>query len=176
MPFAAVHTAHPLSWTKADLTFLNIRIENADPELPVVRVLDRTTLVEPKILPAAGPAVRDEAELVRFLGECLTAKGIKTSDNESLDITFSMDPLKLKRSTGNVDVAVQGTYSLGGNVFIACTSRAWTSLKRSESDLEDIPDDNIAWYMAILIALAQRAARKLGPTHVSYPVSDPFLI
>lgn len=171
MSLAAVLTTHPLSWTKADLTVLNIRLENADPELPVVRVLDGTTL-ESQILPVAGPAVRDEAELVRFLGECLTAKGIKTSDNESLDITVSTDPLKLRRSTGNVAVAVQGTYSLGGIVFIACTSRAWTSLKRSESNLQDIPDDNIAWYMAILIALAQRTARKLGPTHVSYPVSD----
>lgn len=176
MSFAAFHAAHPLPWTKADVTVLNIRIENADPELPVVRVLDGTTLVESKFLPASGPAMRDAAEHVRFLGECLTAKGIKTSDNKSLDITFSMDPLKLKRSTGDVDVAAQGTYSLGGNVFIACISRDWTSLKRSESNLPDIPDDNIACYMAILIALAQRAATKLGPKYLGYPVSDeiPF--
>lgn len=172
MSFAPFHATHPLCWTKADLTVLNIRIEDADPELPVVRVLDGTTLVESKFLPASGPAMRDAAELVRFLEECLTAKGIKTSDNKPLNITFSMDPLELKRSTGNVDVAAQGTYSLDGNLFIACISRGWTSLKRSESNLQDIPDDNIAFYMAILIALAQRAAIKLGPTRPGYPVSD----
>lgn len=141
-------------------------------EPSVLRILDGTTLVESKFLPASGPAMRDAAELVRFLEECLTAKGNKTSNNKPLDITFSMDPLKLKRSTGDVDVAAQGIYSRSGNILIACISRDWTSLKRTESNLQDIPVDNIAFYMAILIALAQRAAIKLGPMHLGYPVSD----
>lgn len=165
-----VNTANPLSRKKDVLPILKIQITSADPQYPVLRELGDTIPTDSTFL-VTNPSMSKDDQLISFLGNCLTSGAIGASDGESVCVTSSRDPLKLYRSTGDVDVDVQVTYALGGNILIACISRDRTSLKRSESNLLDTPDDSIPYDMTIFIALAQRAAL-LDPTLISYPVSD----
>lgn len=165
-----VNTANPPSPKKDVHPILKILITSADPQYPVLRQLGDTIPTESTFL-VTNPSMSKDEQLISFLGNCLTSKAIKTSNGESVFVTSSRDPLKLNRSTGDVDITVQVTYALGGNILLACISRDWTSLKRCESNPLHTPDDSIPYDMTILIALAQRAAL-LDPTLISYPVSD----
>lgn len=166
-------TAHPLIWSKDVREYLKVEIVDGPGCLAAQRSLSGDISVNLSGLEVVGRSMKSLKYdgLGGFLYECIDS--VKSSNGRPLDVSFSPNPIELKRLTDSVLIPAKH-YNYCGITFLAFVTpddvrRARWALRTFEEGTFDIT----SYYLAVLIALSQQAVKFLGKKRDAYPVNDP---
>lgn len=165
-------TAHPLSWSKDVRESLKVEIVVAARCLPAQRSLASDVHVNPSHLAVVGltPSLKYSG-FGGFLYRCL--KSVKSADDELLDVSFSPNPIDLKRPTGSVFIFAKH-YKYREIPFLAFVTPDDVRHAREQLSISDAGTFDItSYYLAVLIALPQQAVKFFETKRDAYPVIKP---